>query len=66
MTAFYIILAIYLLVALGFFFAIHTENLKNEYQFNVLQLIVVIFWPLWGLWYLWVIGSEAFINWKNK
>lgn len=66
MNLVYIGLIVYFLIAVGFFFAIYRENLKNQYEFNVLQLIVVILWPLWGIWYFWDITREAISNWRTK
>lgn len=62
MTIAYIILTVYLLIAIGFLVAIQLENIKYDADFSFFQVIVALLWFPWGIWYLSVIASEWIRN----
>lgn len=51
---------LWLFIGLFFFIAIRIEAVKNSHEFNVLQLIVAVFWPIWILWYGYTLITDRF------
>lgn len=51
-------LTIWAIVAIIFFALIRYEAQKQEADFNILQLLVAMFWFLWGPWYAWTLLKE--------
>jgi hypothetical protein len=58
----WIIFGIWAVVAILFFGLIRVEAAKQGAQFNILQVLVAVFWFLWGPWYLYILAKE----WWNK
>ena len=63
MEILYTIAAVWVIGAIIFFAFIRVEANKRDVEFNILQLIVAIFWWLWAIWYGCVLVGDW---WRNK
>lgn len=49
---YWIILGVYLLIALGFFVAVLLEGRKYEYKFSFKHILVPLLWHVWLVWFI--------------
>lgn len=62
MTWLWVTLAIYLIVAIGFFVAILVEAPKHNVNIGFVHFVVAVVWPFWLIRYLYSLYKE----WKAK
>jgi hypothetical protein len=66
MLVLWIILGVYLLVAVCFLITILVEVQNREINLSSIHFVVPLIWPLWALWYICVVVADWFKGRKKK